>query len=170
MTLTFDSKAINRQIAFFQALPEILHEIALDVAAELEAPILADLAHEAPKRGDEKFIWSLDKAKDQRARRWWFAHLDSIPTDGRHYIRQGTGTNRGFQVDVDREGRVIAINIRSVWPKVRFVYGLLRASNFDTRIPGHKTTGWQLAQPKVFRWTNELQQEIQRKLSERLGK
>ena len=142
----FDKPLLANLTRFIDLLPDTLEEEALEMAVELEDALLL-IFNEAPPRSNTKFIWSLDAAANLRASRWYFwqIRLGNIPTDGEHYIRQGAPP-RGGKVSVEKQNGRITIVVTNTWRKAGLLFG---QSDEDTRLPGHKTTGWEWYAPKL---------------------
>lgn len=145
-TSGFDKPLFANLTRFIDLLPTVLEEEALDLAVHFEDELEA-IYNTAPPRTSAKFIWSLDVAANQRARRWWFRQikLDNIPTDGRHYKRQGQPPYGG-KVLVEKQGDRTVIILTNTWSKSGLVFGQI---DKDTRLVGHKQTGWEFASPKI---------------------
>ncbi len=142
----FDKPLFANLTRFIDLLPDVLEEEALELGVQLE-DTLKEIYNDAPPRSSAKFVWSLDKAKNLKALRWWFWALSQglIPTDGRHYIRQQSPP-RGGKILISRDSERITVTITNTWAKAGLVYGQI---DKDTRLPGHKQTGWELASPKI---------------------
>lgn len=167
----FDKGAYKGQVQFIQTFNDTLEEEALNLANDLEESLL-DIYNEAPPRGDNKFVWSGDRAANQRAQAWWFANVNSgrIPTDGKHYIRQQKPPRGGF-VEIERTSEGFVLIVGNEWDKSNLIYGTLSPTNFDTRLIGHAQTGWQLAQPKYEAVRNIFVRELfDRVLTRRFGR
>lgn len=110
-----------------------------DIAPPIERRLDVVAATIAPPRDDTKFVWSLNRAANARARRWWFWQLSqgNIPTDGQHYIRSNTIPN-SWQTEIFIEGDEVQLTIFNPAPGSEFLYG----SPTQTQVPGHATTGW----------------------------
>jgi hypothetical protein len=128
-------------------LPRTLEDRALEATVQLEDK-LTEIYKTAPPRTSEKFVWSLDPAKDKKARGWWYwqVRLGNIPTDGRHYQRQGKPPY-GASVDIMQMQYSVKIQVRLVDTKMRFTFGQLKSPN--TQVIGHQRTGWNYAFPLV---------------------
>lgn len=128
-------------------LPRFLEDKALEQALELEQS-LARIYETAPPRDDSRFVWSLDPAANKRARGWWWANLKegNIPTDGKHYKRQGTPPY-GVRVNLSQAQYSVTFQIVMTNRKMLMVFGALNGE--DTRLPSHKNTGWAFASPLV---------------------
>ena len=150
-------------------LPDIVEDEALDIAIEYEPRIVATLGTIAPPRGSEKFVWSNDAEANARARRWWFANLrkGNIPTDGRHYKRQGR-PGMGWDIEVDRDGDNIVIRIFNKWEKSWTVYGRLLVNVKRPPIPGHARTGCQAASPKLQQIFSDMTRDMARRVIKRV--
>lgn len=161
ITATIKS-SIPELIATLEAIPEFLAEEVLAVAAEQEAAIVDDLSS-VPGKAAMPFEFATPKS-----RRYYFYLVNSgqVPTDGQHYVRQG-GKPYGWYVDVGDDPLIIEIG--NTWPQAKWVYGNLTQKP-DSRVPGHINTGWQLAKPKVDRWTGLLNRELINRFNTRIEK
>ncbi|NIN36641.1 MAG: hypothetical protein GTO60_16720 [Gammaproteobacteria bacterium] len=119
------------------------NRIATRLQREIQEPIgrflQQALSQQAPPRTDVKFVWSLNRAANERARRWWFYAIREglVSTDGSHYKRSGDMV-RNWNITVSRQGNSITIDASNKSPGSEFVYG----SETQNQIPGHATTGW----------------------------
>ncbi len=81
-----------------------------------------------------KFIWSFDRAKNARARRWFFANYPN------GYKRTGRlEQSWRFTVTPSQDNRVV-VDLRNDTNASSYVYGS-PAFNYE-QVPGHVTTGW----------------------------
>lgn len=151
----YDADAYKSQITYIEDFEDTLEEDALEAAVKLEAELL-EIYYTAKPRGNETFVWSTNAIANAKARRYWFWAINSgkIQTDGNHYLRQGKPPY-GAKVEVERDAsnRVI-ISVVQTWDKSSLVFGLMRE---DTRIPGHKDTGWNYAGDDVNEALRNLQ-------------
>lgn len=166
ITTTYSSnvdKIIGNLVDTLTVLPEIVEDAALNLAVSRHDEIVQTLGTIAPPRGDEKFAWSHDPAANRRAQKWWFANLrkGNIPTDGKHYKRQGR-PGMGWDMEVDRAGDTILIRVFNKWKKSWTVFGNLRVNVKRPPIPGHATTGWQAANPKLQQIFFDMTREMRR--------
>ncbi len=150
-TSGFDGSLFSELTTFIQTLPDTLHDEALDLAVMLEDE-LSNIYSEAPPRGSNKFVWSLDPARNAKARGWWFANLreGNIPTDGKHYRRQGSPPY-GAKVLVEQTSDGVVIAVTNTWDKASLVFGELNRENQNRRVPGHIQTRWKAAYPKYLK-------------------
>jgi hypothetical protein len=159
----YTSDAFKEQISYLETIDDTMEEMALAAAVKLE-DALDSIYATAPARGDNPFIWSLDPAAQARARGWWFANLrkGKIPTDGKHYARHGKPPY-GAAVDIEHDsgGRVI-ISFVQKWKKSSYVFGTMRE---DTRVIGHKATGWNFADEELQKVLEEIQLELLQKIA-----
>jgi hypothetical protein len=164
----FDKELFPELTTFIRTLPDVLHEEALELAVSLEAE-LVNVYSEAKPRGDERFVWSLDPDKDKAARGWWFANLreGNIPTDGKHYKRQGKPPY-GARVDVQQTGDGVVITVTNTWSKSSYVFGQLNREGQNKRVPGHIKTGWQSSFPKYEKARKRLMRDLDSRILARL--
>jgi len=110
-----------------------------DIAPPVERRLDVVAAQVPPARDDTKFVWSLNRSANARARRWWFWQLSqgNINTDGQHYIRSGVIPN-SWQTEIAIAGSEVTLTIFNPAKGSEFVYG----SPEQTQVPGHATTGW----------------------------
>lgn len=167
----YNPDAYEKQIQYILGFEDTLEDVMLEAAVMAENE-LGNIYATAPPRGNEKFIWSNDPSADARARGWWFANLNAgrIPTDGRHYSRQGKPPY-GALVDVSRDGNnIVVLEIRQEWDKASYVFGSLDRNNWDSRVVGHRRTGWQAAKPQVDELTRRVQLMIIDDMLSRFGR
>lgn len=121
------------------------------IVARLQAPLRAsiatrllqrDLVRKTPKprtSSSPRFIWSRDKAAQDRARRWWFAAIarGEIPTNGQNYQRTGQ-LQRAWKIEVTRKGTTLTLIAANNNRGAVYVYG----DYGRPQIPGHRATGW----------------------------
>lgn len=138
--------SLDSNIALLEVIPEILEDVALDVAADFVEPGLMNVGATAPPRDDRKFVWSTNPQANRRAQAWWFANLENIPTDGRHYERQGASPY-GFDVDISFEDDMLIVSISNKWGKSNMIFGNLQTG--AGQLPGHRDTGWNLAAAEI---------------------
>lgn len=164
----FEDELFPELTTFIRTLPDVLHDEALDLAVALEAE-LVNIYSEAPPRGNQKFVWSGDPAKDKAARGWWFWQigLGNIPTDGKHYKRQGNPPY-GARVEVAQTGDGVTITVTNTWRKSSYVFGELNRANQNKRVPGHISTGWQAAFPKYEKARKRLMRDLDSRILARL--
>lgn len=146
-TKGFDESIYTEKVSKLVDLPNTLNDLALEGAVQLEQALLR-IYQTAPPRDNSTFVWSLDRAKNAKARGWWFANLreGNISTDGRHYKRSGKPPY-SVTVNLSQERNSISFQIKMKDPKMRFPFGAL--NGVDTRNPTHKRTGWVFASPLV---------------------
>ena len=149
-----DTAALQNTAAFLTSIPEFMEQDMLDVAASYSEPLISQLGQEARPRGNDKYVWSNNKAANERARAWWFDKIRRglMPTDGSHYIRQRQPP-RGWNTDISIEASNIVFAVFNTWPGAKYVWGKLTGASYigdyDTRNPTHASDGWPLAYPIV---------------------
>jgi hypothetical protein len=129
----------------------------MDTAVKLELrrfkPRLVAKFEPLPARHAGKFIWSLDKQANERARRWWFANRKG---QGAYQRR---GKNGGLVSQFDLQTNIASANgfitIINKAKGAKYVFG-------DSQIPSHRLTG----HPRL----NVAAAELGVELSTRLGK
>jgi hypothetical protein len=133
------SKDILKEFKQLAEPRTIARMVNRDIAPPVERRMDAVAATIAPPRDDTKFIWSLSKAANRRAQRWWFANVraGNIPTDGSHYSRSGVIPS-SWQTEIFIAGDEIVLMISNPAPGAEYVYG----SPTQTQVPGHASTGW----------------------------
>lgn len=139
----FDKPVAPELVQYIQTLPDTLEEEALAMAVEFESE-LAEIYPTAPPRGSGKFIWSTNPTKQKKAARYYFGAIKrgAIKTVNGHYDRQGKPPY-GAAVRVERNANGVLIIFAQEWDKSGMVFGQLNGK--DTRLPGHKETGWDFA-------------------------
>ena len=166
-TTGFGKELFPELTRYIQTLPDTLAEDALEIAVELEAELEA-IYKTAPPRGNRPFVWSADPAKNAQGRRTWFwlVKTGKVQTDGKHYKRQGKPPY-GAKVYVEQSGngRVVIV-FAQTWEKSSMIFGKLNGG--DTRLPGHKSTGWSYAFPKYKRAQNLFLKELDSRVLARL--
>lgn len=162
-----DSSGITAQMALLNTIPEMLEDEIQLVADDMITPALAQIARTAPPRGSNEFVWSDNPSANQRAKNWWFANIKKgrIPTDGRHYARQGRPPY-GFRVRVLKDGDKIVIAIGSQWDKSGMVFGSTRFGR--GQLPGHKSTGWPLVAAGIVTVLGQANVELLDRMNKRL--
>ena len=121
---------------------EMGRQLTVPVNRRLRRPLMTP----APPRSDVKFVWSLNRAADERARRWWFRAVREglVPTDGEHYRRSGT-IPASWIITVSRDTNPITVIAQNPAEGSEFVYG----SETQRQVPGHATTGWPSAKKEL---------------------
>ncbi len=145
----------REQFIFQQSYDEAL--------VELEPELYISLNETPPKRTGTWGGWSTDPKKDAKARRWWFWQLSkkNIPTDGKHYQRQGNVAQAFELLSEQLENNVNRIRIRMTAGWLRYLVGTLdRRRGASYQIPGHKQTGWWRILDKLDEWETQLIERI----------
>jgi hypothetical protein len=134
-----DTKDIIKEMRQLADQRTIARMVSRDIAPPIERRIDAIVKQPAPPRTSIKFVWSLNRAANARARRWWFANLraGNIPTDGQHYLRSGVIEN-SWQNEIFLDGDEVVLSFFNPADGAEYVYG----SPEQTQVPGHATTGW----------------------------
>lgn len=88
-----------------------------------------------------KFTWSKDPKKNERARRWWFANKP----DYTGYVYRRTGrTGQAWQAitafEPKADGMWIDVTINNPTRGASYVYGYIKDG--WNRVPSHEVTGW----------------------------
>jgi hypothetical protein len=106
-----------------------------------------------PPRDNTKFVWSFNRAANQRARRWWFDAIKRgvINTDGEHYIRSGEIPN-AWETEIIINTNEILLRIFNPAPGAERVYG----SPEINQVPGHAFTGW----TNILAFTTQIEQGV----------
>jgi hypothetical protein len=125
-----------RQLAETKTIARMVNR---DIAPPIERRMDAIARKPAPPRTSIKFVWSLQRAANERARRWWWANLraGTIPTDGSHYLRSGL-ISSSWQNEIFIQGDTVVLLIFNPADGAEYVYG----SPEQTQVPGHAATGW----------------------------
>lgn len=135
------------RVAVLKALdPNVVaKEVARIITVPINRFLRRPLMTPAPPRTNIKFIWSLNREANARARRWWFWALREglIPTDGQHYRRSGV-IPASWIIRVSRQGNPITITADNPAKGSEFVYGS-EEPRPQVQVPGHSTTGWPFA-------------------------
>lgn len=88
-----------------------------------------------------KFVWSKNPRKNERARRWWFANMPDSSTG--FYNRTGR-TGQAWETvtafEAKSGGMWIDVTIQNPLPHASYVYGYIK-DNWQ-RVPSHEVTGW----------------------------
>lgn len=137
----------NQMTATLDSFLDATHEDMLDVGIDIEDE-LVHIADTAPPRDNSTFVWSNDPQANDRARRKWFALVNSgrVRTDGKHYIRQGEPPY-GLTVIVEIENSRAFIAILSEWTKFNMIFGSPLTGR--GQLPGHRDTRWSLVKNKI---------------------
>lgn len=123
----------------------------------IQGTIIRDLAVE-PGPSIHPFIWSNDPTANLRARRWWFWAINTgiIPTDGERYIRSHR-LSEGWTVGVVNRNREVIITGQNERDGASYVHG----NDTLDQVPGHRTTGWELARDVVDRYQDETEETLE---------
>jgi hypothetical protein len=164
-TRDFSDELFPELTRYIQTLPDTLEQEALETAVQFEDELEA-IYNEAPPRGNGKFVWSLDPEKNAKGQRTWFwlVKTGKVQTDGKHYKRQGKPPYGG-KVLVEKTNDGVFIIFTNTWEKSSLIFGKTKK---DTRLPGHKATGWEYAYPKYKRAQNLFLKELDSRILARL--
>lgn len=167
-----DTSLFQRQVAQIEAFEDTLENEALDAAVEIESR-LTEIYHTAPPRNDDTYVWSNDPVANLRGARGYFARLNKglIPTDGKHYLRQGKPPY-GAEVRVEREAnnRIVILIVQKD-DKMKYVFGSLSATGrADLRNPTHIRDGWPFVKPQVDELSNKILVSLLDDVIARLGR
>lgn len=97
----------------------------------------------------QPFVWSLNKAANDRARRAFFA----LHPNG--YQRTGA-FGRGWSVVINEGINNISMTVRNPFKKAALVVGNIRTG--EGQIPGHSRTGWPLVYKTIDFWQEAAQE------------
>lgn len=160
-----NTNALRQLSLEIAALPKSIEQDVLDVASDYEDAVEKELGT-VPRQARHPFAFATEKSK-----RWYFwqVSLGNIPTDGSRYVRQGK-TPYGWRVDVETDSNGAVIRISNTWDKSKYVYGTLAYANYDTRVQGHRKTGWELASPKAQGLAKRMGFALQDKIKARIKK
>jgi hypothetical protein len=113
------------------------------------------------------FVWSRNKEKNEKARRWYFAAIrrGEIPTSGGRYQRTGEYA-KSWTGKLLKDGTTRTIRISNSYPAAKWIGGSFDR-NRDFQIPGHKKTGWARS-ADTFDFYAEAAQEEMRKRFDRV--
>ena len=138
---TFDLTDIKKIKDDIEQIQDKFGENFLKVGTQIEDDYLPLLQQEPSQRAVHTFVWSHDKAANDRARRKYFYLINSgqVNTDGYGYVRNG-GYANSWRVEIDQNGTEYSISVFSTFPASKFVGGL-------RQVPGHEKTGWVKYQP-----------------------
>jgi len=141
----FDDNLFAETTKAIEALPKQLSDAALEAGVFLESKLNTIYAT-APARDDSLFVWSLNPTLNRKAQKWWFANLrkGNIPTNGKHYSRQGQPPY-SVVLNVDEKNGTVFFQITMQDKRMKWVFGTL--NGIDSRNPSHKSTGWNFAYP-----------------------
>lgn len=160
-----NTKRIDNLAIQIAALPKNIQDDALEVASDYEAEVARELGT-VPPPAKLPFEFATPKSKRYY---FWAVKQGLIATSNGRYVRRGK-TPYGWRTDVEVQGNEYIIRIANTWNKSLYVYGTLSATGFDTRIPGHKNTGWQLAKPKAEAIARRIVQDLIRRVIKRVGR
>lgn len=126
--------ALKRQIDLMEQAPYVMNRVARVIGTRERAWFTAQI--DKPVRPSPRpFIWSLDKAANERGRRGYFARVKSgqIKTANGRYIRTGKMKKSAFvDVNLRQLTGLISMGFRGEGAQgADYVYGL-------RQIPGHK--------------------------------
>lgn len=135
-----------------------------DTADDVRTGFLADVANYPTNKPSSPFVWSTNRSKNEKARRWWFAAVDDnrVETDGSHYVRSNE-LAKGWEItsfsDPKSSEFEIAILARGSTNRGGFKHKWV-VGTFDQRdgakwqIRGHQRTGWYLINDIAAKWFN----------------
>jgi len=113
----------------------IVREVLPPAQRYLDQQVNTRLRAYPPRRDKSRpFVWSFDKRKNERARRWFFANYPN------GYTRTGA-LGRAWEGDVTyAKSGEISVYVANDTRGASYVYG---AEQFNYKqVPGHVTTGW----------------------------
>jgi hypothetical protein len=118
----------------------------------------------APRPAVHPFVWSLNPAANERARRWYFAAVKrgEIPTDGTRYVRTGR-LNASFDIATEQSDDGFSAVFGTDFDKASYVVGDM-TGNLE-QVPGHRTTGWWELRPIAEVWVEETDREFRERLA-----
>lgn len=112
-----------------------------EIVPYVRSRVIETIVPEPPRRGpgSPPYVWSRDKAANERGRRGYFARVRDgrIATRNGYYQRSGD-LARNWTVYVVDEGAFFRVVVENDSGAASFVYG----SDRRPRVPGHRTTGW----------------------------
>lgn len=135
-----------------QAPKKVLRAINRKITPPLERALDRTLRRYPPPRtpASPPFVWSYDKTKNERARRWFFANYPA------GYTRTGAlGRNWKSSIEL-AAGGVIEIAVENDSRAASYVYG----SDTYGQVPGHETTGWFNAADEVTEYGLALEDDL----------
>lgn len=155
----FDAQPLLDFERFADGFDRVVDTISTDVFKAIERPLLDDLRTYPARAAVLPFVWSRNKAANERARRYYFAVIAKSNPGGR-YQRTGKYA-QSWTVTLRKSGSVRTISAGSNYPAAKFIGGSFNR-NRDFQIPGHKVTGWPQSAKTVDFWLNASQEETER--------
>lgn len=161
-----NTNRIDKLVKEITALPKSIAQDVLDVASEYEKAVQRELGT-VPNPAKHPFAFATEKSKRYY---FWAIKQGLISTNGSRYVRRGKAPY-GWRIDVDEvsQGNSV-IRISNTWDKSKFVYGTLSPTRPDTRVQGHRKTGWELAFPKAEGLAKRIGFALQDKIKARVRK
>jgi hypothetical protein len=127
--------ALNRDVT-----PQFINELAYYPGASKNA-----------LNSGQPFVWSLNKAANDRARRWYFANYPN------GYTRTGA-FGRGWSVVINEGVNNLTMTVRNPFKKAGYVVGSIRTG--EGQIPGHQNTGWVKVKGTIDFWQEAAQETV----------
>lgn len=153
VSLEYDTAALEQQNAAIRESPA-LYRTATNLELRRVRPlILADMRLKPRHSRAIRFVWSLDAAADNRARRWWFANYVKGKPPG---VYQRTGaTERATKVTGSADKTNGELSIEVPERAGMFVF------NIDNRqIPSHALSGHPRIQDVAEKWRPILDERL----------
>ncbi len=160
---SFNTDRLRNLALSIDALPKSIAQDVLDVASDFEDKVEQELGT-VPNPAKLPFTFATPKSKRYY---FWAIKQGLISTDGKRYVRKGRAPY-GWRIDVESIGPNYLIRISNTWDKSRYVYGTLAYANYDTRVQGHRKTGWELAKPKAEGLAKRIGFALEDKIKQRM--
>lgn len=144
-TVIIDDDVFDALAVTMDAAPKRLRNGAQRIVSREGSKVLKEL-QAAPEPSPLPFVWSLNPAKQERARRWYFAN--KVPKGrgrgkGRgRYRRTGT-LKKAWKVRANLSDRNGLLVLENDAPGAAFVYG-------PRQVPSHMATGWPEGEKVAF--------------------
>lgn len=161
-----NTNRIDKLALSISLLPEMVGDEMKALTSDLEQRVPDELG--AIPNSPAKLPLEFATPKSRRYY-FWAVRTGKIRTDGKRYIRSGKAS-MGWKVTLDNDGASYLIRISNDWQASIYVYGTLAATGFDTRVQGHKNTGWQAVKPKADILLKPLLQEFRMRILAKVKK
>lgn len=158
----FDTDKLNQLASVFQDPRQLVSAVVEQATADSANSALSAV-QSYPRPSVHPFRWSYDPAKQDRARRWYFAAIKrgEISTDGTRYKRTNK-FKQSWDVGVQESASSIDAVLGSDFEKASYVVG------DDTgnigQVPGHDRTGWYDFQQPAEQFQDDIIREVEKAL------
>jgi hypothetical protein len=169
----FDARPLLDFQQFVEGFETVMDDLVDGVYKVVIPPMLDELGTYPNRAATLPFVWSRNKTKNEKARRYYFAAIKrgEIQTSGGRYVRTGA-YGKSWTATSRKDGTRRIITVSTSYPVAKFIGGSF-SRNRDFQIPGHKTTGWPRSVETVDFYLEAAEEEARnqfnRVIDERLG-